>query len=147
LDLYGVDICYMYILFLVKDSKCGYPAACNAAETILIHRHLLSRANFFAKLCEMLKSNNVRVRFWFFDGSLFAWDLNFLCCCSLQVEIFAGPNLSRELTFGPPPTKSLRIEYGRLACTVEVVNDLNAAINHINTYGSSHTDTIVTENG
>lgn len=110
-----------YILISVKDAKCGYPAACNAAETILIHRNLLGKKNFFANLCDMLKAHNV--------------------------EIYSGPALSKELTFGPPPAKSLRIEYGRLAVTVEIVSDMLGAVEHINTYGSSHTDVIVTENG
>ncbi|CAL8115334.1 unnamed protein product [Orchesella dallaii] len=122
-------ICHVYIdteadldkaLHIVKDSKCSYPAACNAAETILLHRNLLGKRNFFANLCDMLKSQ--------------------------RVEIFAGPTLSKELTFGPPPAKSLRTEYSRLAVTVELVSDVLNAVEHINTYGSSHTDCIVTEN-
>ena len=43
--------------------------------------------------------------------------------------------------------KKLKHEYGSLECAIEVVRDLNEAIAHINTYGSSHTDVIVTENG
>lgn len=39
----------------------------------------------------------------------------------------------------------MRTEYGALECTIEVVPDLDAAINHIHKYGSSHTDVIVTE--
>lgn len=122
-------ICHVYVdtdadldkaLHIVKDAKCGYPAACNAAETILIHRQLLSKGNFFARLCDTLKSENV--------------------------EIFSGPTLSKELTFGPPLAKSLRTEYGKLACTIEIVSDCLGAIEHINTFGSSHTDAIVTEN-
>jgi delta-1-pyrroline-5-carboxylate synthetase len=65
----------------------------------------------------------------------------------VQVEIYSGPTLSNELTFGPPPAKSLRTEYSRLGVTVEIVSDVLGAIEHINTYGSSHTDVIVTENG
>jgi len=122
-------ICHVYVdsdadlekaLHIIRDSKCGYPAACNATETVLFHRQLLSKGNFFARLCDMLKSHNV--------------------------EIFAGPSLSKELTFSPPPAKSLRTEYGRLAVTIEIVPDVLAAIEHINIFGSSHTDTIVTEN-
>jgi len=41
----------------------------------------------------------------------------------------------------------MRIEYGELALTIEVVEDLEAAMEHINKNGSGHTDVIVTENG
>lgn len=43
--------------------------------------------------------------------------------------------------------KKLKHEYGSLECAIEIVKDLRDAIDHINTYGSSHTDVIVTENG
>ncbi|CAG7835281.1 unnamed protein product [Allacma fusca] len=121
--------CHIYVdidadlektLRIVKDAKCSYPAACNAVETILIHKQLLSKGKFFATLCDFLKSNNV--------------------------EIYAGPNLSNELTFGPPLAKTLKTEYGRLACNIELVSDITEAIHHINTFGSSHTEAIITEN-
>lgn len=73
-----------------------------------------------------------------------------LICDSLRengVELYSGPKLSECLTFGPAKAKSLRIEYSDLKCTVEVVDSLESAINHINKYGSSHTDVIITENG
>lgn len=39
----------------------------------------------------------------------------------------------------------MRTEYSALECTIEVVSDVDDAINHIYKYGSSHTDVIVTE--
>ena len=42
---------------------------------------------------------------------------------------------------------SLRNEYGGLECTVELVNNLQEAIDTINTHGSAHTDAIITKDG
>lgn len=64
-----------------------------------------------------------------------------------QVKIYAGPRLSGALKFGPPPAVSLKKEYGSLEMTIEMVEDTTEAINHINKYSSSHTDSIITEKG
>jgi delta-1-pyrroline-5-carboxylate synthetase len=61
------------------------------------------------------------------------------------VTIYSGPRLAAALTFGPPPAAKLSLEYGDLACTVELVASLEAAVDHIHKYGSSHTEVIVTE--
>jgi delta-1-pyrroline-5-carboxylate synthetase len=105
---------------IVIDSKCDYPAACNSMETLLVHNQHI-QSGLLQHLCDKLHSQNVQLR--------------------------SGPRLSRQLTFGPPPASSMRIEYSSLACSVELVEHLDQAIEHCNTYGSSHTDVIVTENG
>lgn len=121
-------ICHVYIdeeadlemaLKVLVDSKCDYPAACNAMETLLIHRKLAS-SSAFETILNSLKSNGVKVH--------------------------AGPRLARKLPFGPVPAKSLRQEYSRLECTIELVDNVDDAIRHIHAHGSSHTDTIVTNN-
>ncbi|KAK3925381.1 putative delta-1-pyrroline-5-carboxylate synthase [Frankliniella fusca] len=121
-------VCHVYIdkdadlskaLKIVRDSKCDYPAACNAMETLLIHEDLMS-GPFFEDVCNMLKREGV--------------------------DLFSGPNLNQRLTFGPPVAKDMRTEYSDLKCAVEIVKSLDDAINHIHTFGSGHTDVIVTEN-
>ena len=64
-----------------------------------------------------------------------------------KVTAHAGPRLSRELPFGPVPAKTLRKEYSSLECAIELVDDVDDAISHIESHGSSHTDAIITENG
>ncbi|XP_073955731.1 delta[1]-pyrroline-5-carboxylate synthase isoform X2 [Choristoneura fumiferana] len=121
-------ICHVYVdkdadpaktLKIVKDAKCDYPAACNAMETLLLHEdHLCS--SLFTDVCNVLKKEGVKIN--------------------------AGPKLSNHLTFGPSPAKSMRHEYGSLECCIEIVKDLDDAVDHIHKYGSSHTDVIITEN-
>jgi delta-1-pyrroline-5-carboxylate synthetase len=50
------------------------------------------------------------------------------------------------IPFPPPSATSLRIEYGDLQCSIEIVDDINDAVEHINKFSSNHTDSIVTEN-
>ena len=105
---------------IVIDSKCDYPAACNAVETVLVHEDLI-RSSYFNDLCHALKMEDV--------------------------QVYSGPNLASNLTFCPPNAKSLKVEYGSLECCIEMVKDVHEAVKHIHTYGSAHTEAIVTENG
>ncbi|KAE8284092.1 Delta-1-pyrroline-5-carboxylate synthase [Larimichthys crocea] len=121
-------ICHVYVdadaaidkvIKIVRDSKCDYPAACNAMETLLIHRDIL-RTPLFDQIIDMLRTE--------------------------RVKIHAGPRFASYLTFSPSEAKSLRIEYGDLECCMEVVDSMQEAVDHIHKYGSSHTDVIITEN-
>ncbi|XP_023954528.1 delta-1-pyrroline-5-carboxylate synthase isoform X1 [Bicyclus anynana] len=121
-------ICHVYLdkdadpikaIKIVRDAKCDYPAACNAMETLLLHEDHLN-GSLFTEICNMLKHEGVKIH--------------------------AGPKLATQLTFGPPPAKTMRHEYGSLECCIEIVSDMDAAIDHIHKFGSSHTDVIVTEN-
>ena len=88
---------------VVVDAKTQYPSACNAVETLLIHKD-------FVKKDELL--------------------------ASLQLN---------EIKLVPNP-ENWSTEYGEKTLSVKVVNSLDEAIEHINTYGSGHTDGIITKN-
>ena len=64
----------------------------------------------------------------------------------VQVIVHAGPNLVKTLPLAPAPAKSMKKEYSGLECAVEVVRNVEEAIDHIHQFGSSHTDVIVTDN-
>ncbi|XP_074614749.1 delta-1-pyrroline-5-carboxylate synthase-like isoform X5 [Acropora palmata] len=104
---------------IVVDSKCDYPAACNAMETLLVHRDLI-KTSFLDRLLKALREKGVIVH--------------------------AGPNLVRMLPLAPAPAKSMKREYSGLECAIEVVRNVQEAIDHIHQYGSSHTDVIITDN-
>ncbi|CAF0980043.1 unnamed protein product [Adineta steineri] len=122
-------ICHVYIdkdadldmgLRIIRDSKCDYPSACNAMETLLIHKDLV-RTSFFELLIDLLRLEKV-------------------------VKVYSGPRLAIMIPFPPPSATSLNVEYGDLQCSIEVVDDVKDAIDHINKFSSNHTDSIVTEN-
>ncbi|MCB9679934.1 MAG: glutamate-5-semialdehyde dehydrogenase [Alphaproteobacteria bacterium] len=99
---------------VVRDSKVDYPAACNAMETLLVHRS------------------------WHADGRMTT-----LLGALHDVALHAHPDQTELL--GLPPAPALHHEYGDLACTVAVVDDVDAAIAHVHAHGSGHTEAIVTD--
>ena len=60
------------------------------------------------------------------------------------MTVYPGPTLATLLPISSP-VATLSHEYGSLEVTVEVVRSVEEAVEHINTYGSGHTDCIVTE--
>ena len=110
---------------LAVDSKVDYPAACNALETLLVHeKHLAAET----------------------PGEASAWTSTILPALkAAKIELFAGKRAEAS-GLGFPPCPALRHEYGAVAMTVEVVSDLDAAVEYIHANGSSHTDCIITDN-
>jgi glutamate-5-semialdehyde dehydrogenase len=102
---------------LAVDGKCDYPSACNATETLLVHRDFLPHlAGVGASLVQ--------------------------AGVTLKVDAAAREVLPQAV---PATEADWRTEYGELVLSVAVVDDLDAAIRHVHRYGSAHTDAIVTE--
>jgi delta-1-pyrroline-5-carboxylate synthetase len=89
-------------------------------ETLLIHKDLL-HTSLFQAILDMFKKENVK--------------------------LYSGPNLNKSAGQGLPVAKELKHEYSDLELTLEIVDNVDAAIEHINKYGSSHTESIITKNG
>lgn len=101
---------------VVLDAKIDYPAACNAMETLLVHQDLVQTAGLNELIVDLRTEG---------------------------VTLFGGQRACKELNL--PEAHSLHHEYNSMACTVEIVDDVHAAINHIHQHGSAHTDCIIAE--
>ncbi|XP_041028228.1 delta-1-pyrroline-5-carboxylate synthase-like isoform X3 [Juglans microcarpa x Juglans regia] len=118
-------VCHIYVdksanidmtKHILHDAKLDYPAACNAMETLLVHKDLLSEGGLDELLLELQLE---------------------------AVTLYGGPRASNLLNIAE--ASSLHHEYSSKACTIEIVDDVFAAIDHINQHGSAHTDCIITE--
>ncbi len=119
-------ICHVYIdkladikkaIAITVDSKTQYPAACNAVETLLVHQEIASQ--FLLEAVTALQAKNVELR----------GDAKTLAIVNIK----------------PATEEDWSTEYTDLILSIKIVGNLEEAIAHINTYGSGHTDAIVTE--
>ncbi|MGC9455585.1 MAG: glutamate-5-semialdehyde dehydrogenase [Phycisphaerae bacterium] len=99
------------------DSKCLMPEVCNAAETMLVAEGL---SDSVGDIVKAFADHGVTVR---------------------------GCERTRELADGVEPADEddWRTEYLDMVISMRVVKGVSEAIEHINRYGSHHTDTIVTD--
>jgi glutamate-5-semialdehyde dehydrogenase len=120
-------ICHAYVdrnadleqaVAITVDSKVQYPSACNTIETLLIHRDV---AAFLPRLVTAMQSQGVEIR----------------ACDRTRA-------LLPDLSLIPATEEDWSTEYCALILSVRVVDALEDAIQHINTYGSRHTETIIT---
>jgi glutamate-5-semialdehyde dehydrogenase len=103
-------------LAICENAKCQRPGVCNAMETVVIHREVAP--TFLPQLAERLGVQGVELR---------------------------GDEEARGLVTGMTPATEddWYKEYLELILAVRIVPDVMAAIDHINTYGSHHSDAIV----
>ncbi len=122
-------ICHVYVdraadldkaLDIAYDSKVQYPAVCNAAETLLVHEAVAEQ--FLPRMVAKLREAKVEIRG---DSKTIA--------------------LLPKEAIVPATEEDWATEYSDLILAVKIVTDLDEAIEHVNRYGSRHTDAIVTE--
>ncbi len=119
-------ICHLYVdksadieqaTSIAVDAKVGYPSACNAIETLLVHQEIAAEA--LPRLAQALQAKGVELR---------------------------GDDEARQIVANMTPATEAdwATEYSDLILAVRVVDSLAAAMDHINTYGSRHTEAIAT---
>ncbi len=121
-------ICHIFVdehadlskaLKICIDSKIQYPAACNSVETLLIHENISKK--LLPELISEFKKNQVIVK-----GD--------------ESTISIVPKIEKATE------EDWETEYSDKIISIKIVDNIVEAINHINTYGSGHTDCIITEN-
>ncbi|MGI8314777.1 glutamate-5-semialdehyde dehydrogenase [Halobacillus mangrovi] len=124
----GVGNCHIYVdkdadvekaISILVNAKTDRPAVCNAAETLVVHKDWL--AAHVDELIAALKENNINVH-----GD------------ERALEVIPGAVLAGE--------EDWKNEYLSTDIAVKVVDNLTDAITHIETYGTKHSEAIVTEN-
>jgi glutamate-5-semialdehyde dehydrogenase len=122
-------LCHTYIdkdaelkmaINIVYNAKLRNTSICGATETILMHEKIVKK--FCNPILKKLEDNN----------------------CKIYGDNFIKKYYSGNLY--PAKEKDWSTEYLTAAVSVKVVKNLKQAINHINRYGTMHTDSIVTKN-
>jgi glutamate-5-semialdehyde dehydrogenase len=102
---------------IIINAKCQRPGVCNAMESLLVHKKIA--ADFLPRIGEELRKRNVEIR--------------------------GDTETLKHISWAVPATREdFQTEYLDLILSVAVVGDVGEAIEWINTYGSHHTDAIVT---
>ena len=119
-------ICHTYVdeefdldksIRILVDAKTQYPSACNTTETVLVHKNAVDK--LFPRLNKAFND--------------------------AKIKVFAHENIIDKFDNAVPATdNSFHTEYLEKTVNVKTVDDIDEAINHINTYGSHHTDAILT---
>jgi glutamate-5-semialdehyde dehydrogenase len=119
-------ICHVYVddeadidmaVSVCYDAKCQYAAVCNAMETLLVHEGIAS--DFLPKLKDVLDV--------------------------AKVQLKGDDRVRKTLSIPQANEKDWSTEYNDLILSIKAVKDIDEAIQHINKYGSKHTDAIVTK--
>ncbi len=122
----GAGVCHIYVdraadtamaLRIVENAKVARPSVCNAAETLLVHESIA--AEFLPQMATLLCADGVELR-----------------GCANTCRIL--PNIATATE------EDWSTEYGDLILSIRIVEDLDAAVTHINRYNTGHSETIVT---
>ena len=127
----GAGVCHIYFdakadsekaIPILLNAKTQRPSVCNAVETLLIHRS--RKADLLPLALLQLQANKVRMNC---DEE----------CLAIAKTLGIDANLATNLNF--------QTEYGSLEINIALVDDLDAAVEHIDYFGTKHTEAIITE--
>ena len=122
----GVGVCHVYIdktadlamaTDIIENAKCSRPSVCNAAETLLVHESVAKEC--LPQIAERLSGRGVELR------------------CDARAKMLMPGSIDAT-------EEDWSTEYGDLILSVKVVDSFDEAVSHIETYGTHHSDAIIT---
>lgn len=122
----GVGVCHVYIdesadltmaAQIIENAKCSRPSVCNAAETLLVHSSVAGAC--LPQIASRLSARGVELR-----------------CDPRAKSLMPGSIDATE--------EDWSTEYNDLILSVRVVDSFEEAVRHIETYGTHHSDAIIT---
>jgi glutamate-5-semialdehyde dehydrogenase len=133
----GIGVCHLYVepsaklddaVEIVYNAKVQRPSVCNALDTVLVHRDVA--ASFLPMMADRLSQAEVEMR-----------------CdpASLQILTAAKAAANTAWHLVPAQESDFGNEFLALIASIKVVDDLEAALAHIEQYGTGHSDGILTE--
>ncbi len=124
----GVGNCHVYVdkdadfekaIKIINNAKTQRVSVCNAMESMLVHKDIANE--FLPKIIEVLDESNVEYR-----------------CCAKSLPLVFGGVLAKEEDF--------ETEFLDYIVSIKIVNDIDEAIEHIDVFGTNHSECIVSEN-
>ena len=125
--MHNKGVCHVFIdesadyqdaLSITFNAKMQRPSACNALETLLIHKNAVD--NVLTEIVNMLQE--------------------------VDVDLRGCPETLKYVDCRPAIEEDYYAEYNDLILAVKVVDNIDEAISHINKYGSGHSESIITKN-
>ena len=126
----GVGVCHTYIdkkadinqaIKIIDNAKTQNPSVCNALDTVIIHKDILNQ--IIEPLAQALLIKNVKIKA---DQNSYK-----------SIKNFKGVQLASKEDFGE--------EFLGLKLSIKTVKNLEEALDHISTYGSKHSEAIITD--
>lgn len=125
--MHDKGVCHVYIdedadinmsISIAFNAKAQRPSACNAMETLLVHKNIADKV--LPEIANSLKE--------------------------VDVDLRGCPETMRLIDCRPAIEEDWYTEYHDMILSIKIVNNFDEAIEHINKYGSGHSEAIVTEN-
>lgn len=128
----GIGVCHTYVdraadiemaVRIVDNAKVQRPSVCNALDTVIVHSEIAS--GYLKRIADLWTETGVEMR------------------CDLRAASLLGPR--DGLSIVPAQDEDWGTEFLSLTAAVKIVDSMDEAIEHIETYGSGHSEAIVTE--